>query len=104
VPRKLDRSSARPATDPVVDEPARPSGPPIVAVVHEERASGEGALQLSVSLRMPGGRVVESRVMIAGSDLAATALVDAALTDLAIGWAAALDPALLDCPVLVVRS
>jgi hypothetical protein len=97
VPRKLDRSSAPPA-DEAVDAPLHPARPPILAVVQEQSFDGQGVLHLRVSLRAPGGRVVESRVVTASPDAAG-----AALAAVAVGWAVALDPAFADHPVRVVR-
>ena len=95
MPRKLNRSS-----DPLaVDEQLHPPRPPILAVVQEESVDGVGVLHLRVSLRAPGGRVVESRVVTASPDAAG-----AALAALAVGWAVGLDPAFADHPVMVVRS
>jgi len=124
VPRKLDRSPDRPAVVPVVDRPIdrpararaldqsarrsvvgrpadgplHPPVPPILALVQEELPVGPDALHLRVSLRSPGGCVVESRAVIASPDA-----VGAALAALAVGWAVALDPAFADHPVVIVR-
>ena len=97
MPRKLARSPARPA-DGVVDAPLHPARPPILAVVQEQFFDGDGVLHLRVSLRAPGGGLVESRAVVASPDAAG-----AALAALAVGWAVALDPAFADHPVRVVR-
>ena len=98
MPRKLDRSCVPPA-DEVVDAPLHPARPPILAVVQEQSLDEQGLLHLRVSLRAPGGHVVESRVVTASPDAAG-----AALAAVAVGWAAALDPAFADRPVRIVRA
>jgi hypothetical protein len=108
VPRKSNRPSDDLSTDRIpadvlLDEEPRPPVPPILAVVQEECAIGDGAIRLAVSLRVPGGRLIETRVLMAGAEAADAGLADAALADLAAGWAAALDPTLADHSVVVVR-
>jgi len=94
VPRQLARPPARPAA---LDRP-HPARPPILVVVQEQATDGQGVLHLRVSLRAPGGQVVESREVAASPDAAG-----AALAAVAVGWAVALDPAFADHPVRVVR-
>jgi hypothetical protein len=72
---------------------------PILALVQDEAVRGDGALELRVSLRSPGGHVVETLSVTASPEE-----VEAALTELAVAWAAALEPRFGQHPVRVVRG
>jgi hypothetical protein len=103
VSKKLRRSPTGRARLPVDDHRleagSRPPPAPILAIVQEEAPGDGGALELRVSLRSPGGRVVETRTLRARPEG-----VDAALTELAVGWAAALESGFGRHPVRVVRG